>query len=257
MELVVPSSACLELSLPATAQFLAKYGGKDKMIRIVQYGARALRSLLVGDANKWSYDKVQKLMVATMEGRRTFRWFSFVPFLSQLRVLLDNSTDSTMSQFEWWLLVISKVSMILWNIFDHVRWLQQITWAPTNTTLLGDASRSRRVAFSFFAIANVATFALNLPRWVGDSAVTRAVDQAVTLSTPGADCTDDDQVRNKKLAARRACFKAWLMVLQCLHISEWLECGDLVCGGAGVVTSVMDCVDLWPKRPLKGSTTCK
>ena len=242
MDLVVPRDACLQAaSLPAAAQFLAKYGGKDKMIRIVQYGARAVRSLLLDDANKWSYDKVQKLMVVTMEGRRTFRWFSLVPFLSQLRSLLDKDTQLSMPRHEWCLLVVSKVSMILWNIFDHVRWLQQITWAPTNTLLLGDAARMKRVSFSFFALANIATLALHLPRWVGSSAVTR---------TDGSD-EDQASLRKKKLAARRTCFKAWLMVLQCLHISEWVECGDLVCGGAGVVTSVMDCVDLWPKRPSK------
>ena len=164
-ELVIPHGKRLDASLPAAAAFLSKFGGKDKMIRIVQYGMRALRSLLTAEGMRWYYDKVQKLMVVTMEGRRTFRWFSFVAVVVQLRALLRGGARAAASPREWALQVLSKVCMVLWNLFDHLRWLQQISWAPTGGPMLGDAARSKRVSFSFFALANLANLAVSLPKW--------------------------------------------------------------------------------------------
>ena len=55
--------------------------------------------------------------------------------------------------------------------------------------------------------------------------------------------------RNARLAAAsRSMFKLTLTVIQGLHISKvYVGTGDMFAGSVGVLTSYMDCCDLWPK----------
>lgn len=69
----------------------------------------------------------------------------------------------------------------------------------------------------------------------------------------GHEISEDDaqrlaEAKTRLAAASRSTFKLTLTVIQGLHISKVYEgTGDMFAGSIGVLTSYMECCDLWPK----------
>ena len=53
---------------------------------------------------------------------------------------------------------------------------------------------------------------------------------------------------NKCRTLGRQAFRAALMTVTYAHVSELVPTHDTICGAAGLITSVMDVKDMWPKK---------
>eukprot|EP00008_Paramoeba_atlantica_P003126 CAMPEP_0201491406 /NCGR_PEP_ID=MMETSP0151_2-20130828/29729_1 /ASSEMBLY_ACC=CAM_ASM_000257 /TAXON_ID=200890 /ORGANISM="Paramoeba atlantica, Strain 621/1 / CCAP 1560/9" /LENGTH=152 /DNA_ID=CAMNT_0047877753 /DNA_START=157 /DNA_END=612 /DNA_ORIENTATION=- len=119
------------------ATWAASFGSRDASIRVVQYGTRAIRGVLQLTQEMesaagwvptitWALGKNQTLHIATMEARRTFRWFgSFAILRSLLSGVIPFNPSSSVDVVLYRLSLLGALS---WFWIDHVRFFSMIGW---------------------------------------------------------------------------------------------------------------------------------
>lgn len=234
------------------------FAHRDKLGRLVQYGARGMRGVftvlsnrfdsaaVVHKALRYLHQKCHLLFLMTARSRRTYRWLASTTVLLALRrILLEGKKcpfgDTTVDRNVF---VGKSVLLLLWHFFDHARWLQTINFLP------GSQIFTRRVSFGCFALSNFLVFAHTLPRAFPE------IFANANRSSDGGDKADEKlrmlhyRQRAKvyeKTKARRACLKALVSFITFSHVSELWCTHDWICGFTGVFTSCMDLQDLWRK----------
>mmetsp|Transcript_7624 Transcript_7624/g.27947 ORF Transcript_7624/g.27947 Transcript_7624/m.27947 type:complete len:324 (-) Transcript_7624:318-1289(-) len=118
---MAPSELCLR-SFNAVAQTCE---GRDKIVRLFQYGSRLVMGLTVRSMASGSRPAdvnilARRLMVALSDVRRTYRWGKELPVLLAVPKALEVS-DRT----ERLLDVAQKVTLLMYFVIDHIAWLKR------------------------------------------------------------------------------------------------------------------------------------
>lgn len=156
--------------------------------------------------------------------------------------------------------VASKSLFVAWQLLDHLRFFQVLKWAP------GDVARTRRISFGCFTFSCLIEFVVTMIRLKNvsssssgssSSSDSRSSSTGGSIGSAGNHATAAEiQTKGKnKLAERcakqnklkRQSLRAALMTITYAHVSELYPNHDTICGAAGLVTSIMDVKDLWPK----------
>ena len=227
MALLVPPGKSLDVSWAGAAVFMSKYSGKDKVARIVQYLLMAARVLWKDRPERMAW--MNQMFREVMVGRRTFRFFSSVGAIAALRKGIGGE-DALARQLG----TVSKCGMIGFHLIDHVRWLQDLKLLP------GSTIDSKNRSFTCFAVASALTMVVQARVWLGKPPRALSDGKISQVERMAA-------LRKKREAARRSTVRNFLVFFQCLHISTWYTgFGQSAIGISGVISSSMDCCDLWP-----------
>ena len=122
------------------------------------------------------------------------------------------------------LTVCSKASLIAFFLTDHYLWLQKAKIVKS-----GEPSSTLKTAMKFFLITHTLNFTLQMKK------LKELLDAAGTPKYS----------EEKKNLLIQQCVKSLLMVVQAAHISGVFETNNMLVGLAGVVSSGMDCKQMW------------
>lgn len=196
-------------------KFLGTSMGRDKVAKTVHYGSRGLAGVCAIFGHEFLRLKFRSLFVTVMEARRCNRWLTSTGVLLALRKPECPWGEENRVWF-----VASQISMMMWHLVDHVRWLQKASWLP------GDEARSRRLSFLFFGLGSALACTNTIRKLV------RAKD------------TTTDEVAKTRLE----CVKHAATVVACAHISDLFKTHETICGFSGMVASMVDIYHLFPRR---------
>merc|ERR1712216_623014 len=173
----------------------------------VQFGARMVMGMYVGsteEADKEILEKATALQNVLMNSRHTLRWMKFLNFIEPLKNAKEIS-----------FLVLSKICMFLFFVFDAIRWLQKIKFVP------GDAGFKE-----WHPLNGNGKFSIS---WIAFGSMFGALHHLQQHMS------EADQ--NKRAACRKNAFKGALMAFQGLHLSQLYVSNNKYCGLAGVISS--------------------
>lgn len=122
--------------------------------------------------------------------------------------------------------VVAQLSLLWWQIWDHYRWLQEISWAS------GDPKQTKRIAFYGFVLSSSVSSLYYLKR----------------LAQPTEELATNETKRNKEY---RQTLKHLVTVVSTLHISELYMAGEMATGACGAVASAVDIYEGFPKKNAK------
>ena len=208
---------------PSSLQVLFKtFTGRDKLLRAIQYGLRAIRgvSQLLGTQFP---PVLQQVMLRLIASRRTYRWLSFFPALVSLQAIFNGEET-----WAWGTAVhkkamyaSTKALILAWQNLDKVRWLCE-------TRVLDFEKRFywMRASFGLFTIA---------------CGLTAAHHAEEILFKKHDDLA-------KQTQSRKNLYKFLMHVLTFGHISSVIPSHDFVCGVLGMSTASMDLLDMWPSK---------
>ena len=121
-------------------------------------------------------------------------------------------------------MVCSKLSLIAFFFTDHYLWLQKAKIVKS-----GQASDTLKTAMKFFLITHTLNFALQMKK---------LKEMMDSFGTP-------KYSEEKKNALIQQCVKSLLLMVQAAHISGVFETSNTLVGLAGVISSGMDCKQMW------------
>ena len=208
---------------PASLQVLFKtFNGRDKLIRLVQYGMRFLRGVSQVLGTKFP-DVLQQILSRTTADRRTFRWLNFFPTLVNLQAIFygDEHCPWGVQLHKRILYASTKILLLVWETLDKIRWLCE-------TRVLDFEKRFywMRVSFGLFTVA------------CGLTAAHHAEESFLK--------THDDPA--KEIRSRKLFYKFLMHVFTFGHVSSAIPSHDIICGILGMSTAGMDVLDLWPTK---------
>jgi hypothetical protein len=122
------------------------------------------------------------------------------------------------------LMVCSKISLIAFFFTDHFLWLQKAKIVKS-----GQASDTLKTAMKFFLVTHTLNFALQMKK---------LKEMMDSVGTP-------KYSEEKKNALIQQCVKSLLLMVQAAHISGVFESSNTLVGLAGVISSGMDCKQMW------------
>jgi len=125
-----------------------------------------------------------------------------------------------------------------WHVLDHVRWLQGLQLVS------GDPGRTGRISF----VLNTFGHAIELYHHL---------TKLAALKKRGKDGSSAAAQDKLVLAAvvrkhRKGAAKSAMNVVTFAHVADFVPTHDTVCGSFGVITSLMDVYDQWPRPPVRG-----
>ena len=123
-----------------------------------------------------------------------------------------------------------------WHVLDHVRWLQGLKLVS------GDAGRTGRISF----VLNTFGPAIELYHHLAKlAALKKRVKDEISAAA------QDDRLALAALARkhRKGAAKSAMNVVTFAHVADFVPTHDTVCGSFGVITSLMDVYDKWPRPP--------
>lgn len=120
--------------------------------------------------------------------------------------------------------VCSKASLVMFFLVDHYLWLQKAKLVKT-----GSPGETLKKAMKFFLITHTLNFALQLKK---------LKEMMDCVGTP-------KYSEEKKNALITQCVKSLLMMMQAGHLSGVFETSNTLVGLAGVITSGLDCKQMW------------
>ncbi|GAB5356098.1 hypothetical protein AAMO2058_000261700 [Amorphochlora amoebiformis] len=215
----------IRLDVDAFQSVVSKFVGKDKILRLIQYFCRfnkgvLQKGLLPLAATELEYisKKNWGLFLTLMNARRAFRLFNSVGTLLKLR---DGIASKPWGKDLHPLYMAVQWMMALWPAIDHYRFLILIKWAE------GSQAEVRNFSYRIFAFAQVLTMIAQLYR----AYLQKDLDE------------------KKRKQAKWNAIKAGLVSLTIGHVSQFpgLITNEIVCGGTGVASSLMDLYTIWPK----------
>jgi hypothetical protein len=121
-------------------------------------------------------------------------------------------------------MVCSKLSLIAFFFTDHYLWLLKAKIVKS-----GQAGDTLKTAMKFFLITHTLNFALQMKK------LKEMMDSAGTPKYS----------EDKKNALIQQCVKSLLLMVQAAHISGVFETSNTLVGLAGVISSGMDCKQMW------------
>jgi hypothetical protein len=127
------------------------------------------------------------------------------------------------------LTVCSKVSLLAFFLTDHYLWFQKAKIIRT-----GQASDTLKTAMKFFLITHTLNFALQMKK------LKEMLDAAGTPKY-------NEEKKNQLI---QQCVKSLLLMVQAAHISGVFETNNTLVGLAGVISSGMDCKQMWEAEAL-------
>jgi len=130
------------------------------------------------------------------------------------------------------LMVCSKLSLIAFFFTDHYLWLQKAKIVKS-----GQAGDTLKTAMKFFLITHTLNFALQMKK------LKEMMDSAGTPKYS----------EDKKNALIQQCVKSLLLMVQAAHISGVFETSNTLVGLAGVISSGMDCKQMWEAEAVSVS----
>ena len=122
------------------------------------------------------------------------------------------------------LMVCSKLSLIAFFFTDHYLWLQKAKIVKS-----GKAGDTLKTAMKFFLITHTLNFALQMKK---------LKEMMDSFGTP-------KYSEEKKNSLIQQCVKSLLLMVQAAHISGVFETSNTLVGLAGVISSGMDCKQMW------------
>ncbi len=120
--------------------------------------------------------------------------------------------------------LVSKMSLVMFFLVDHYLWLQKAKLVKT-----GSPSDTLKKAMKFFLITHSLNFALQMKKL-----------KEMMAAAGTAKFSEE-----KKNALIAQCVKSLLMMIQAGHLSGVFETSNTLIGLAGVITSGMDCKQIW------------
>eukprot|EP00924_Labyrinthula_sp_SR-Ha-C_P005432 maker-scaffold_1-augustus-gene-31.50-mRNA-1 protein AED:0.04 eAED:0.04 QI:0/0/0/1/1/1/2/0/608 len=208
-------------------KLLANSTGRDKVGKVVHYTARGMagvvnevRDMYAKDSPDYAFydyqaQSLRSLFVRIMEARRTTRWLTS---LKTYTVLKGKCTWSSPAAF-----YLAQGGMLWWQIFDHLRWLQEIGWVN------GDSKAMKRFSFKGFVLSAFVSTQYFLFKYLKER--------------------KDDSVDYKQLKATKLqLLKNMLNLIATLHISELKISHEAICGFAGAISALIDLYNIYPKK---------
>lgn len=195
--------------------FFGKAEARDKFGRLFQFGARMVMGMYVGSseaADKEILEKATAMQNVLMNSRHTLRWMKFLNFISPLKNAKEIS-----------FLILSKLCMFIFFVFDAIRWLQKIKLVP------GDAGFKE-----WHPLNGNGKFSIS---WLAFGSAFGVLHH---LSAHMREADD-----KKRAACRKNAFKSALMAFQGFHLSQLHVSNNTYCGAAGVISSAMDVQTQW------------
>lgn len=210
------------------------YEGKDKMLRAVQFGARALYGLFARSRTKGGRRiaaQARRLMIGFAASRRAFRWGRELPVLLNLpnSFRLANWQDRCLS-------LAQQVSMLLFFEIDHVGSIKQMSGGMRN------GAQTIQLGLKFL------TLSASLLALMGLRALLKL--RAENDDVSGSDNT------NEQRQYMLGIFRNTLMAFQVAHVSRLKETSDFAVGSLGVVSSCIDLLPVWPHSRAQVSASC-
>jgi alpha-D-ribose 1-methylphosphonate 5-triphosphate synthase subunit PhnH len=199
---------------------------KEKFGRVLQYGARMISGILT-DADKLSPSKDRQDLISKInsfqsvlgDARRTFRFFKELSVAPTIPKDLQEADPVNLG-----LTVCSKLSLLAFFMADHYLWLQKAKIVRS-----GNAADTLKTAMKFFLVTHTLNFALQMKK------LKEMLDSAGTSKYSEA----------KKNQLVQQCVKSLLLMVQAAHISGVFETNNTLVGLAGVISSGMDCKQMW------------
>jgi hypothetical protein len=209
-----------DFSLGGLNKFLNSFGNKDKVARIMGYGARMMGGVFADafPSPIWA-PKFANMKIKMSEARSSYRFMLSVPFLVKLTGDCPWGRDASIHHG---LFAVHQLGSIIWHLLDHVRWLQSLKFVR------GDAKRMTKIAYGFFMIGQLAG----------------SVHFYLALASPSS----EDSSPKKTAAARKGLYKTLLNAIAYAHISQMVVSHDIICGANAVITSSMDVYDGYPRK---------
>ena len=158
------------------------------------------------------------------DSRRTFRFFKELAVAPTIPKDLTETDPVNLA-----LTVSSKLSLLSFFFIDHYLWLQKAkivkSAKPTDTL---------KMAMKFFLLTHTMNLALQLKK------LKEMLDSAGTSKFN----------EEKKNLLIQQCVKSLLLMVQAAHISGVFETSNTLVGLAGVISSGMDCKQMWDAEVL-------
>lgn len=199
---------------------------KEKLGRVLQYGARMVSGVLA-DADKLSPSKDRQDLIGKInafqstlgDARRTFRFFKELSIAPTIPKDLLEADPVNLG-----LTVCSKLSLLAFFMADHYLWLQKAKIVKS-----GKAADTLKTAMKFFLVTHTLNFALQMKK---------LKEMLAAVGTPKY----SDAKKNQLI---QQCVKSLLLMVQAAHISGVFESSNTLVGLAGVISSGMDCKQMW------------
>lgn len=217
--------AAKDWSVTAFNACCSKSEGRDKIARIAQYGCRTITGLAqviepeAGSSLKAVSDKAPEVMKNLAMARRTHRWCKEFPVIMSIPKSFE--IPGTMDRI---LDLVQKVSLASFMIIDHIAWLKQVK-------VLKPGKRSAPE-----------TVQLGLKCLFVSNAIAAFVGWKKLNNT-----TNDEKNAGKRQELKKGILRSLLCVIQNLHTSKLKEFHDLPVGLAGVASSYIDTMKVWPE----------
>lgn len=121
------------------------------------------------------------------------------------------------------------MSLIAFFLTDHYLWLQKAKIIKS-----GQPGETLKTAMKFFLLTHTLNFALQMKK------LKEMLDSAGTPKYS----------EDKKNAILQQCVKSLLMMVQAAHLSGVFETNNTLVGFAGVISSGIDCKQMWDAETL-------
>ena len=168
--------------------------------------------------------QINSFQSALGDSRRTFRFFKELSIAPTIPRDFNESDPVNLV-----LTVCSKFSLLAFFFTDHYLWLQKAKIIKS-----GQASDTLKMAMKFFLLTHTLNFALQMKKL------------KEMLDAAGTPKYSDD----KKNQILQQCVKSLLMMVQAAHISGVFETSNTLVGLAGVVSSGIDCKQMWDNEAI-------
>jgi len=208
-----------ELGLATLNAVCQTYEGRDKLIRLFQFGSRAVVGMTAGasgSAVNTVHTNARNLMVNLAGARRTFRWGRELPIILCIpqALKLNDPWDRVLD-------LSQKSTLLMFFIIDHIGWLKQ--------TSKGMKSGVRTIQTGLKCLTI--------------SSLIAAVYGIRKLCRLG---------KSDETGERRQCIfsilRNGLLAFQVAHLSRWWETSDVLVGLMGIVTSLIDIAPVLPTK---------
>jgi peroxin-11B len=213
------------VQLQQILKFLAMTSGKDKVAKIVQYGARLLAAFLRDQTPKPALlGRIEKLGAAVTSGRKVFFFGNEIQELntarSQYKVIANGGDLSTLLSFA------RSLCMSLYWVLDHVAWLDKIGFLEYKSTRLQKLSAT----FWFFGV--VFTLILDTRKY-------QSLTQ--THRTP-----DSREIRAQQQVLLWKNFRGFCDLVTSAAAAELYSFADKKVALAGVISALIASWEIWP-----------
>jgi hypothetical protein len=217
----------MDVSLIGLNKFLTSFANKDTLAFSFQEFSRLSKGIFLDliPSPIWAQLFAGSQTQMT-NARSTFRWLLSVPCMVKLVQTCPWGQHGSVDHV---LFVISQMGTILWHLFDHYKWLQQLRF------LRGDPARSTCISFSCFSVGQFVAAMHYFP---------------LSFYKPRA--TDSPEESTKKhiacWAARNGLYRSSLYAIAFAHIGNLMVSNDIVCGAFIVVVTSMNMYDAYPRK---------